>query len=101
MNSTTILLIEDSLDDELLTRHLLKKHRLGNRMLIGEIKLRGDLRLFPRMNTLLSIDAKPHAVTMEEHDSLHSTDKADESNQVAGGSIQTYQRTNTNWPKGF
>ena len=34
MNSTTILLIEDNLDDELLTRHLLKKHRLGNRILV-------------------------------------------------------------------
>ncbi len=33
MNSTTILLIEDNLDDELLTRHLLKKQRLGNRIL--------------------------------------------------------------------
>jgi CheY-like chemotaxis protein len=33
MSSTTILLIEDNLDDELMTRHLLRKFRLGNQIL--------------------------------------------------------------------
>jgi two-component system, response regulator len=33
MGSTTILLIEDNLDDELMTRHLLRKFRMGNQIL--------------------------------------------------------------------
>jgi two-component system, response regulator len=33
VSSTTILLIEDNLDDELMTRHLLRKFRFGNQIL--------------------------------------------------------------------
>ena len=29
-------------------------------MLSGQLRLRGDLRLFLRMNTLFSVDARPH-----------------------------------------
>ena len=34
MNTSTILLVEDNLDDALLTRHILKRYRLGNRILV-------------------------------------------------------------------
>ena len=42
-------------------------------LISGAMKLRGDLRLFLRMNTLLSIDARPHGVTSEKYDPLPST----------------------------
>ncbi len=35
-------------------------------LISGDMKLRGDLRLFLRMNTLFSIDAKPHVFTVEK-----------------------------------
>ena len=41
-------------------------------LITGAMKLRGDLRLFLRMNTLLSIDAKPHGVTTANHDPVPS-----------------------------
>jgi hypothetical protein len=38
-----------------------------------EMKLRGNLRLFLRMSTLFSVDARPKVVTREKHDLLPST----------------------------
>jgi hypothetical protein len=38
-----------------------------------EMKLRGNLRLFLRMNTLFSVDARPKVVTQEKHYPLPST----------------------------
>jgi hypothetical protein len=37
------------------------------------MKLRGNLRLFLRMNTLFSVDARPKVVTQEKHYPLPST----------------------------
>ena len=42
-------------------------------LITGAMKLRGDLGLFLRMNTLFSIDARPHGVTTEKHAPLPST----------------------------
>ena len=42
-------------------------------LLRGEIKARGNLRLFLRMNTLFSIDARPKHVHSEKHDPLPNT----------------------------
>jgi hypothetical protein len=42
-------------------------------LLTGQMKLRGDLRLFLRMNTLFSVDARPKVVTHEKHYPLPST----------------------------
>ena len=42
-------------------------------LISGKMKLRGDLRLFWRMNTLFSVDAKPKVVTKEKHHPLPST----------------------------
>ena len=39
----------------------------------GNMKLRGDLRLFLRMNTLFSVDARPKVATQEKHYLLPST----------------------------
>lgn len=54
-------------------------HMLTNRfslpaaLITGAMKLRGNLRLFLRMNTLLSIDARP-AAAGREHSAVHVTD---------------------------
>ena len=42
-------------------------------LISGAMKLRGDLRLFLRMNTLFSVDARPKVVTQEKHYPLPST----------------------------
>ena len=42
-------------------------------LISGAMKLRGNLRLFLRMNTLFSIDARPHTVTSEKRYPLPST----------------------------
>jgi hypothetical protein len=42
-------------------------------LITGAMKLRGDLRLFFRMSTLFSIDARPHDVTEKKHYPLPST----------------------------
>ena len=42
-------------------------------LLTGQMKLRGNLRLFLRMNTLFSVDARPKVVTREKHYPLPST----------------------------
>ena len=42
-------------------------------LISGAMKLRGNLRLFLRMNTLLSIDARPHAGTTEKYSPIVST----------------------------
>jgi hypothetical protein len=42
-------------------------------LISGAMKLRGDLRLFLRMNSLLSIDARPPVVAAEKHEALSST----------------------------
>lgn len=42
-------------------------------LITGAMKLRGDLRLFFRMNILFSIDARPHDVTEKKHYPLPRT----------------------------
>ena len=42
-------------------------------LISGKMKLRGDLRLFLRMNTLFSVDARPKTVTQEKRYPLPST----------------------------
>jgi hypothetical protein len=42
-------------------------------LLTGQMKLRGDLRLFLRMNTLFSVDARPRAATKPESQLIFNT----------------------------
>ncbi len=42
-------------------------------LISGKMKLRGDLRLFWRMNTLFSVDARPKVVIKEKRYPLPST----------------------------
>jgi hypothetical protein len=42
-------------------------------LISGAMKLRGDPRLFLRMSTLLSIDARPHVGAVEKHYPITST----------------------------
>jgi hypothetical protein len=54
-------------------RMLTGRINLPKALLHGEIKLRGNLRLFLAMNTLFSIDARPKHEHTKKHDALLST----------------------------
>lgn len=54
-------------------RMLTGRVNLPMSLIRGEIKLRGNLRLFLRMSTLFSIDARPKHIHTEKHESLAST----------------------------
>lgn len=60
-------------DTTVFCRMLTVRLNLPLALIRGEMKLRGDLRLFLRMNILLSIDARPKVVTKEKHYPLPST----------------------------
>jgi hypothetical protein len=46
-------------DTAVFCQMLTSRLRLPIALISGKMKLRGDLRLFQRMNTLFSVDAKP------------------------------------------
>lgn len=50
-------------------------------LISGAMKLRGNLRLFLRMKTLFSVDARSHVATTEEHYPLPSTEQGRLSNE--------------------
>jgi len=60
-------------DTAVFCRMLTGRINLPLALIRGEMKLRGNLRLFLRMSTLFSVDARPKVVTQEKHYPLPST----------------------------
>jgi len=60
-------------ETDVFCRMLTSRLNLPIALISGTMKLRGNLRLFLRMNTLFSVDARPKVATREKHYPLLST----------------------------
>ncbi len=67
--SLTVHLRETAVFCQMLTGRL----NLPIALLTGQLKLRGDLRLFLRMNSLFSVDARPRGAARAEHQLIPTT----------------------------